>query len=981
MGDLCENEGFKAGRSQDPFTDDLKSFIDHVMRHYHIPSLAIGIIDGEQTFTNTFGDAKVGDTKATEDTLYFIASCTKSMTATTLLSVLEELGDGPDAITLKTKIASIVPDFVLQDDYATTHATLEDALSHLLGVGNHNLSYGGEGYTVLDSVRSLRHLSMTAELREKYQYLNLGYEVILHVVETLTGKPIEDAHHKHIWGPLGMNSTYIDLKDAQNTDKVLAKGYTWDPLSKKQLDAPYARDFPLVGGGGVITSIKDFTAYLRGVIHKSLPLSDARHDELFKPRCIASPPSYEHMSTNLYALGWGVSSYRGRRLISHSGGIAGFASKLLFLPEQKWGIAILANSDLDGAFANEAVIMRMMNDFLQIPSNERQDIMPLLDKKMDGMVQEYLNVRKTLYPNVVKPREGVPVADGTNEVLHSDIRRLLDITIDLEHVSGEYFIAWVDTETSNVLVKSGLRAQFVIGPDGKVAKCGIQLDPISRSDDDRMMVWFTKVMVAVIIMFMFITITDVTNITDVTTITDVTLVNVVTAVTAVTAITNVVNGLWEADIKRKRAYGPVVRIGPNHLGLDGSIGWPEVYSHRKGDREEYSKLPGLFPGDEKSIIIAPRDVHRRERRQLGHAFSDSALMQQESTIGKYVDLLIERLTDRAKQNQLINMVEWFNFTTFDIIGDLAFSDSFHSLANNGYHPWVKSIFEAIRGASLRRVYQIYPIVGNIADFFNLVPASKTSLRIRGHAKEKTLARMKLGEQPVADFVAYMMRKTRDGSEGMSDAEILATAPVLVFAGSETTATALSGFCFYISKNPRVYDILADEIRGAFKTEADISFRSTAAIEYLQATIDEILRVYPPAAETPARVSPGDMIDGKYVPAGTRVSVYQWATFRNPNNFAEPNAFLPERWLTKSHPRYDERFDGDNRAVFKPFSHGSRDCIGKNLAQAEMRYIIARLLYRFDIELESGQDDWHEKQRTFVVWEKGPLNVRLRPRTV
>ena len=248
-----------------------------------------------------------------------------------------------------------------------------------------------------------------------------------------------------------------------------------------------------MGDGGIISSIKDFTTYLRAVIHKGFPLSDDRFAELFKPRSIVSPPSYEHMSTLLYALGWGVSSFRGRRMISHSGGIAGFASKLQFLPDQKWGIAILANSDLGGAFANEAVIMRMINDFLQIPAGDRQDVVSLLDNKLEGMVQDYLDVRKTLYPNVPEKPLPLTLPLAETEVLHADIRRLLDVTLDLEHISGEYFVAWTDTETSNVLIKSGLRAEFVIGHDGKVSKCGIHLDPVSRSDDDRMKVWFTKV--------------------------------------------------------------------------------------------------------------------------------------------------------------------------------------------------------------------------------------------------------------------------------------------------------------------------------------------------------------------------------------------------------------------------------------------------------------------------------------------------------
>ena len=112
-----------------------------------------------------------------------------------------------------------------------------------------------------------------------------------------------------------------------------------------------------------------------------------------------------------------------------------------------------------------------------------------------------------------------------------------------------------------------------------------------------------------------------------------------------------------------------------------------------------------------------------------------------------------------------------------------------------------------------------------------------------------------------------------------------------------------------------------------------------------------------------------------------VSVSQWATYRNPKNFIEPDMFLPERWLAESHPSYEERFNTDNKAAFKPFSYGPRDCIGKSFALAEMRYLIVRLLYRFDLELRDGQDDWHEKQRVFLIWEKGPLYFRLRLRNV
>lgn len=107
-----------------------------------------------------------------------------------------------------------------------------------------------------------------------------------------------------------------------------------------------------------------------------------------------------------------------------------------------------------------------------------------------------------------------------------------------------------------------------------------------------------------------------------------------------------------------------------------------------------------------------------------------------------------------------------------------------------------------------------------------------------------------------------------------------------------------------------------------------------------------------------------------------MTLFQWAVYREAAYFQEPDSFIPERWLPASHPDHDKKYDSDNKAVFHPFSHGPRNCIGKNLAYAELRMVLARFLYRFDYELLPGQDDWHSSQRTFIVWEKPPLMVKL-----
>ena len=317
-----------------------------------------------------------------------------------------------------------------------------------------------------------------------------------------------------------------------------------------------------------------------------------------------------------------------------------------------------------------------------------------------------------------------------------------------------------------------------------------------------------------------------------------------------------------------RKYGPIVRIGPNHLSVDGQVGWPQIFGHRK---DEFAKKSMPFPGREDNLITASKEQHRVMRRQLSHAFSDSALMLQEDIVSEYANLLLSRLSHR--EGKEIDIVEWLNFTTFDIIGELAFSSSYGSLANDGYHPWILSVLQSVRLISLRRILSNYPILLYVAVGIANLTGTEKGKKVHEQAAEKAKTRLQYGEDfgnGRLDFVSYMLRKTRDGDNGMNEKQILSTSPTVVLAGSETTATALSGLFFYLGQNPTAYRLLREEIRSAFQSKDEITMQSTQKLEYLQACLNEILRVYPPVAETPARISPGDVIEGEHVPAGVSI---------------------------------------------------------------------------------------------------------------
>lgn len=90
-------------------------------------------------------------------------------------------------------------------------------------------------------------------------------------------------------------------------------------------------------------------------------------------------------------------------------------------------------------------------------------------------------------------------------------------------------------------------------------------------------------------------------------------------------------------------------------------------------------------------------------------------------------------------------------------------------------------------------------------------------------------------------------------------------------------------------------------------------------------------------------------------------------------FLNANEFHPERWLD------DPRFRNDQKRAAQPFAVGPRNCIGMNLAYAELRLVMARILWNFDVQLDQSCANWVDNLVEYFGWEKTPLLVRLTPR--
>ncbi|KAH7142088.1 cytochrome P450 [Dactylonectria macrodidyma] len=439
------------------------------------------------------------------------------------------------------------------------------------------------------------------------------------------------------------------------------------------------------------------------------------------------------------------------------------------------------------------------------------------------------------------------------------------------------------------------------------------------------------------------------------------------------AMTSTSGRSHEKVLQLHQTYGSVVRVAPDELSFNSPEAWNDIMGHRKRGQEEYGKDPDFWKSQKHSVISANRENHSRMRRVLSHGFSAQAMLAQQPLIQSYVSLLIEKLHDACDGGSApLEMTSWYNWTTFDIIGDLAFGEPFGCLQDSAYHPWVSLIFDRIRGNAINAVLRKYPC----SDLLIRMLVSKEAIRrFRAHfelTKEKVAQRLAL-EDGRHDFMEVMVN-TRESLK-LSYPEILDNSSLLIIAGSETTATTLSAVTYFLATHKEVMNKLAEEVRSIFNSEDEIDLLSVQKLSYMMAVLNETLRIFPPVPTAIPRKAPagGDTIQGQYVPAGTIIGIWQWPMYHNPENFSLPHSFIPERWLD------DPRFDQDRKEGFQPFSFGPRNCLGKNLAFAEMRLILARIVWNFDMSLDARSEGWLQRNRAFTLWMKPNLYIYLTPR--
>jgi CubicO group peptidase (beta-lactamase class C family) len=345
--------------------ESMERFVVEQLAAWEVPGCAIAAVrDGDVVLAAGWGRGDLeSELPVTADTLFAIGSTTKAFTAATVGTLVD---DG--LLEWERPLRDYLPDLRLHDPVVTDRLTVVDLLSHRSGLPRHDLAWlGHPGRSRAELVRRLRFLPLSRDLRQAFQYCNLGYLVAGHAVEVLSGTPWEDFLRTRMLTPLGMDRSNLSVDDMR-ADPDHASAY-----ERRQgviVPVPPRPVTAMAPAGAVNSCAADMARWLLaqlggGQVHGRAVMSPDTMARQHAPHMVLPEDRTFPASTRqAYGLGWLIGQYRGHRLAEHGGGIDGFQTECMLLPDDGIGVAVMTNTS-SSAMA-PVVAYRVLDELLGI---------------------------------------------------------------------------------------------------------------------------------------------------------------------------------------------------------------------------------------------------------------------------------------------------------------------------------------------------------------------------------------------------------------------------------------------------------------------------------------------------------------------------------------------------------------------------------------------------------------------------------------
>lgn len=357
---------------------DLDAYVARSMKTFDVPGMAVAIVkDGKILVAKGYGVRKLGDpTPVDEFTMFAIGSNTKAFTTAALATLVDE-----GKLSWDDPVYQRLPGFIMYDPYVSHEMTIRDLLTHRSGMGlgeGDLLFWPHTTYTRAEVIYKLRFMKPQSSFRSHYAYDNLLYMTAGQIIPAVTGTSWDDYVPKRIFAPLGMTHTKTSNTLFQNGDDY---AYPHSRVDGKLQVIP-VEDLDNAGPAGSINSgAADMAKWVqlqlnhgKFVDRDGRLFSEERSKEMWSGQTILpigelpAPLAALKASFADYALGWGLRDYHGRKLVGHTGGVGGFVSRVMLVPEEKLGVVILTNAEQDGAF--DSILYHVLDYYFHLPPTD-----------------------------------------------------------------------------------------------------------------------------------------------------------------------------------------------------------------------------------------------------------------------------------------------------------------------------------------------------------------------------------------------------------------------------------------------------------------------------------------------------------------------------------------------------------------------------------------------------------------------------------
>jgi CubicO group peptidase (beta-lactamase class C family) len=464
---------------------DFDATVLKALKTFDVPGLSLAVVkDGRVVISKGYGVRTLGDPAPVDaQTLFGIASNTKVFTAAAL-GILVDAGK----VEWDAPVVRYLPWFQMWDPWVTRELTVRDLLVHRsgLGLGAGDLLWWPEStYDRKEIARRIRFIPPATSFRSAYAYDNVLYLVAGEVIETVSGQSWEDFVTTKILAPVGMSGSNVKHSAATKGGNVAATHARVEGTVRKI--RPFESD-NTNPAGGINSNAQDMARWMSVLLaHGQVPGGNRLFSEkvwrelttLVTPMPASDlPPELDALRPNFmgYALGLGVSDYRGRKILAHTGGLPGYVSRVTMVPDLNLGIAVLTNAESGAAF--NAVTTSILDRYLGAPRTDWVDAIARLQARMESAAAEQLkkdsakrdpNARPSLpleayaatYVDAWYGEIGVTLEGGRLVMKFSHTPALVG---DLEHWQHDSFIVrWRDRE-----LRADAYVTFALNPDGTI---------------------------------------------------------------------------------------------------------------------------------------------------------------------------------------------------------------------------------------------------------------------------------------------------------------------------------------------------------------------------------------------------------------------------------------------------------------------------------------------------------------------------------